>query len=114
MLTEILREILRQAMLNRGERKAANLKHGLSIHVYVDETNQLHLLLTRKDSPPSDSEWSTVIRNFPSDWPMPQIPPVARRFKEGQKHCMAAVWPIPRLDPFSANTPEPTAEEQPA
>jgi hypothetical protein len=49
---------------------------------------------------PAESEWWTVLRHFPADWPLPDPLPAPSAIKNDWRYGLTAVWTMPHLAPF--------------
>ncbi len=100
-LRQLLATHLRLAQLRANAHQAFTLGRGLTVTVYVDGRGRNHLKLSRLGVYPSASEWATVLRAWPQ--PVPEgVKP--NQYPDGEHRCLAAVWEVPRVDPFGQAT----------
>ena len=67
MLTEILRELINNALADTGQLYQRRLPKGLRITIRITATEMIYLGLDRDDVHPSQQEYDTVLKNWPEE-----------------------------------------------
>jgi len=107
-LKDTLALLFFRAWNGRDVRQHVQLGQGLKIHLYVTRTAEIHLLLGRMNTYPSDQEWVTVLDHWPRALPTPRPVPEKVEVKfQGERttYGLKAVWTTPPVPSWIRDLP---------
>jgi hypothetical protein len=97
-LSQYIPKLLAIAYRERMKVQKITLTRGLHIELYVDDTNRIHLLLSRPDCYPSELEWKAVLLAMPKVYGPPPEPEYKRALRN---MALVGIINTQRPDPFN-------------
>ncbi|KKN37612.1 hypothetical protein LCGC14_0761820 [marine sediment metagenome] len=86
----ILGNLLIQAESTPGVKSSTHLPNGLKVDVLVT-TEKTHLQISRVLVFPSDTEWHTILKNWP--YPMASVAPKHIESESSFRYYLKSAWP---------------------